>query len=375
MLLLYWRQVGSDVTGHVEVSDDADVLEVMREVAAGGGPPVDRQIVRFAGAELQRHQVLADAGVCPESTLEVQLVAPAPVAAAVSHGANFYIRRGGRLVTTGANVTMPAGARGAKVSAVSAGAYHFLLLTHPDGRVLQGRLPTRQQFFHGQPPEELESLHCVQISAGRRHSVVLVSDGSVRCWGGNQYGQSTTPAAAAQGVDSVSAGGMHTLAVMRDGSVIAWGCNRDGQCDVPDLGAPVRAVSAGFNTSAAIAADGSVAVWGCQSHIKLTGSCRGPFVRVSCGYRHLHGLTEEGELFTWGSAVTPTEAGGKAVAVVAGYGMSVVVYEDGSSSCFGDFGDPLAITSGGRKRNASVPQDVMVDAREIDGELSAAAAR
>jgi alpha-tubulin suppressor-like RCC1 family protein len=47
----------------------------------------------------------------------------------------------------------------------------------------------------------------------------------------------------------VAAGGSHTVALLTDGSVACWGLNNDGQCDVPsDIGTPenpVASVAAG----------------------------------------------------------------------------------------------------------------------------------
>ena len=58
------------------------------------------------------------------------------------------------------------------------------------------------------------------VSAGKEHTCGVRDDGSVACWGGNQYGQATPPAGE---FASVSAGAAHTCGVRTDGSVACWG--------------------------------------------------------------------------------------------------------------------------------------------------------
>ena len=58
------------------------------------------------------------------------------------------------------------------------------------------------------------------VSTGDRHSCALRSDGSVVCWGWNEYGQATPPAGS---FTAVSTGGAHSCALRSDGSVVCWG--------------------------------------------------------------------------------------------------------------------------------------------------------
>ncbi len=86
----------------------------------------------------------------------------------------------------------------------------------------------------------------VAIAAGDDHTCALLDDGSVRCWGLNQFGElgSTTnngttdpnpapaPAVAlgaGRSALAVGGGGSHTCALLDDGTVRCWGLNESGQ--------------------------------------------------------------------------------------------------------------------------------------------------
>jgi alpha-tubulin suppressor-like RCC1 family protein len=56
------------------------------------------------------------------------------------------------------------------------------------------------------------------------------TDGSIACWGFNNYGQATPPAGT---FSSVSAGYSHTCALKIDGTVTCWGDNSLGQTTSP----------------------------------------------------------------------------------------------------------------------------------------------
>jgi alpha-tubulin suppressor-like RCC1 family protein len=64
------------------------------------------------------------------------------------------------------------------------------------------------------------------IAAGSAHACLIVSDGTVRCWGHNNYGQlgnqatedSSTPViVAVQQVVDISLGQSHSCALLQDG--------------------------------------------------------------------------------------------------------------------------------------------------------------
>ena len=64
-------------------------------------------------------------------------------------------------------------------------------------------------------------LKAVDIAAGKNHSVILLSDGTVRAIGNNKLGQCDV--ASFTRVKNVSAAGNHTVALTEDGRVLAVG--------------------------------------------------------------------------------------------------------------------------------------------------------
>lgn len=147
------------------------------------------------------------------------------------------------------------------------------------------------------------------VSAGTRHSVALMSDGTVWTWGGNYYGQlGYTPGVnfltgssnctitsamimpcsydpqrvpLLDNVVAISAGSDHTLALKGNGTVWAWGNNTDGQLGngstVVSSQTPVQvtgltgitAIAAGAYHSLAAKNDGTVWAWGNNGFAQL----------------------------------------------------------------------------------------------------------
>ncbi|MEM6997067.1 MAG: hypothetical protein AAF721_41570 [Myxococcota bacterium] len=83
----------------------------------------------------------------------------------------------------------------------------------------------------------------VGVAAGAAHGCVIAADGSLSCWGDNTYGQSdwqlpswpegpngvAPPFGAAPAIVDLTAGDKHTCALRADGTVDCWGCNEFGQ--------------------------------------------------------------------------------------------------------------------------------------------------
>ena len=126
----------------------------------------------------------------------------------------------------------------------------------------------------------------VSVSAGRYHTCGLRVDGSVACWGRDEYGQATPPEAPGATVEigatagvgvvgdvgvqvtkgefaSASAGWDHTCGVRVDGYVACWGFNADGKATPPE--GEFASVSAGGGHTCGLRVDGYVACWGSQA--------------------------------------------------------------------------------------------------------------
>lgn len=124
------------------------------------------------------------------------------------------------------------------------------------------------------------------LSAGVAHSCALLVDGTVQCWGYNQFGQlgdGTAVEERTTAVDVVDLGGsavaieagdVHTCAVLAGGGVRCWGDNEYGQLGdgtlerrlrpvpVQGLTAPVTRLAAAGRATCALSNAGAVLCWG-----------------------------------------------------------------------------------------------------------------
>jgi alpha-tubulin suppressor-like RCC1 family protein len=134
-----------------------------------------------------------------------------------------------------------------------------------------------------------QCLRATAVVAGAEHTCALLSNGTVECWGGNEYGQlgytttqmcGTTACSLSPhvvpgltGVASISSSNLHTCVVLTSGAVNCWGWNANGQIGLPSGGAsasPVAvsgitsavAVVAGYESTCALISGGTVECWG-----------------------------------------------------------------------------------------------------------------
>lgn len=175
------------------------------------------------------------------------------------------------------------------------------------------------------------------ISAGGAHSCAVRGDGTVWCWGANEFGQlgngtatSTAEPVQVTGVMNavaVGAGGLFSCALDDMGQVFCWGNNSAGQLgdgtnsdsrtavSVRDL-AGVKQLSVGADHACALKGDGSVACWGANEDGQLgdgTMTARSTPIAVS----GLAGVRE----------------------VVAGDDLTCAALMDGSAQCWGENND------------------------------------
>lgn len=103
----------------------------------------------------------------------------------------------------------------------------------------------------------------VALAAGKDHSLALRADGTVLCWGGNDWGQTNVPPRLSN-VVAVAAGADHSLALRRDGTVVAWGGTPPpfAETNVPPGLSDVVEVAAGEQYSLALRPDGTLVAWG-----------------------------------------------------------------------------------------------------------------
>jgi alpha-tubulin suppressor-like RCC1 family protein len=130
-----------------------------------------------------------------------------------------------------------------------------------------------------------------QVSVNDGSGLALLTDGTVRSWGLNNFGQlgdgtltdrsAPVTVAGLSGVAQVSAGHFHALAVKFDGTVWAWGSDVAGELgdgvpstfsavpqQVPGLTGFVQVAGGSFD-SMALRNDGTVWAWGANDHYQL----------------------------------------------------------------------------------------------------------
>ncbi|HEY5948164.1 MAG TPA: hypothetical protein VIV40_21860, partial [Kofleriaceae bacterium] len=174
------------------------------------------------------------------------------------------------------------------------------------------------------------------IAAGGGHSCAVRNDGTVWCWGRNDFGQLGDGSAADSDlpvqvvtltkVAAVEAGDLHTCALDEMGQVWCWGSNGSGQLGdgtTSDSRTPVQVrdlsgvtqLSVGTEHACALKGDGSVACWGDNEN----------------------GQLGDGSM-TARPAPTPLGLTG-VKAISAGKDLSCAVLGDGSAQCWGENND------------------------------------
>ena len=196
---------------------------------------------------------------------------------------------------------------------------------------------------------DVPELAVKQIAAGRTHSLALLKNGTVRCWGNNRYDQAP-PVVSFPGrrVVQITTGGYHSLALLDDGTVRCWGMNHTGQA--PDIkkfreGEQVVQIAAGFDHSLALLDDGTVRYWGLYQQLPRDLK---DVVQIAVGlqldFAHKLALLENGTISCWGDnsyGQAPPKgvtflAGEKVVQITTGKYHSLALLDDGTVKCWGD---------------------------------------
>ena len=172
-----------------------------------------------------------------------------------------------------------------------------------------------------------------RFSLGKYHSAVVITDGSLKTWGYNLFGQlglknnvdTNVPSAVPDlfNVCAVSLGDNHSAAITTDGSLYTWGYNLYGQLGLGNNIATnkpskvgsiknVTAVSLGDDHSAAVTTDGNLYTWGYGSEGRLglgnslsantpqKVSIPNSVYAISLGGAHSAAITADRSLYTWG---------------------------------------------------------------------------
>jgi alpha-tubulin suppressor-like RCC1 family protein len=222
------------------------------------------------------------------------------------------------------------------------------------------------------------------LAAGYNHTCALLTDGTMRCWGSNKYGQigdptttgSAVPVAVANisGVLAFTTGGFHTCALLQARTVKCWGANGNGQLGDGTMTTSftpvtvsglsnVASISAGGTHTCAVLVDGSILCWGNNYQGQLGDGSTVPSptpvqvvgltnaAEVSAGWAHTCTRLNDSTLRCWGEGTsgqlgngavlnsnTPVPVSGitAAVGLTAGWWHhSCALLKDSSVRCWG----------------------------------------
>jgi len=256
---------------------------------------------------------------------------------------------------TTTNALTPVAVAGvAGAAAVSGGGFHTCA-RFPDGtlecwgRNDSGQLgdPATTTFSSATPVRVTGITSAASMTAGGFHTCALLGDGTVQCWGENDFGQlgngtsdpvpgspttvNPTPVAVS-GITSavaVSAGGWHTCALLRDGTIQCWGQNTYGQLGD---GSPITRPAPGRSST-------PVTVTGITTAIAIEAGIFHTCARLADGTLRCWGRNDEGRLGngTTADSSTPTIVSGIAPAAAApGAEHACALLQDGTVRCWGD---------------------------------------
>ena len=221
--------------------------------------------------------------------------------------------------------------------------------------------------------------NAVAVIPGAYHTCALLADGTVRCWGDNDFGElgdgtntSSSTAVAVTGLAAaptvVTAGGFHTCAVLPDGAVQCWGRNDFGQLgdgDTPDSSTPVgviglgpvAALSAGGYHNCALMPDGTLRCWG-RNNFGQLGDGSSLTYLISSNNQGLIGIYNS-TLLPGSISRTPVEVANisTATAAIAGGFHTCALLADGSVKCWGENDDGQL--GNGSSTSSSTPVSVI----------------
>jgi len=211
----------------------------------------------------------------------------------------------------------------------------------------------------------------VAISSGFESTCALLDDGTVSCWGLNNYGQlgdgttnnRSTPAQTSslrtgRTAVAISSGNAHACAILDDATVSCWGYNWKGQLGdgtYTDRNTPTQTTSLGTTTNPRTVAlserdfdgDGVLNIFDVHQNLAYSE------ITISSGEEHTCAILDDGTVSCWGAngagqlgdgttttRNTPTQTsslgtGRTAVAISSGDVHTCAILDDGSVSCWG----------------------------------------
>ena len=135
----------------------------------------------------------------------------------------------------------------------------------------------------------------VQVGTGENHACAVRSDGSTRCWGGNDDGQLDVPSGVT--FRQIASGGRFSCGITTEGTLACWGRNNHQQANPP--GGQFTEVSAGRDHACAIGPGGATC-WGWRANDRTAVPPGVALSAIGAGAEHTCGLAAAGDLICWG---------------------------------------------------------------------------
>ena len=169
------------------------------------------------------------------------------------------------------------------------------------------------------------------VAAGWGHNCGLDTNGTIACWGWNEYGQTDTPTGT---YTTITAGGTHNCGLRTNGTVTCWGDNEFGQTDTP--AGTYTTITAGGTHSCGLRTNGTVTCWGWNEWNQADAPA-GTYTTITAGADHSCGLRTDGTVTCWGdNEFGQTDApAGTYTTITAGGIHSCGVLTDGTVTCWG----------------------------------------
>ena len=252
------------------------------------------------------------------------------------------------------------------------------------------------------------------ITTGGNHSCALHQDGTISCWGSNIWGElgngqinqnsennwadSPVHVAGITDATAIAAGRDHSCALHQDGTISCWGDNEWGQlaADTADTldssSVPVQIegiddatdIAAGVAFSCALHDGGTVSCWGRNNSNQLGSDTADRYSApvpvpdiedaeaITAGSQHSCALHQDGTISCWGNndwgqlgygneanSVVPLQVVGitDATAITAGRLHSCALHQTGTISCWGNNNDGQL--GNGTNNNYAIPVPVI----------------
>ena len=163
-------------------------------------------------------------------------------------------------------------------------------------------------------------------------SCAIRTDGTVACWGDNEYGAATPPAGI---FTQISGSRRYSCGIRTDQTITCWGGDEYGQATPPK--GSFTQIATGWNHSCGVKTDSSIACWG-ANHVRQATPPKGSFTQVAAGSHHSCGIRTGGLVVCWGNnrdGLAAPPAGSFAQIAVSGY-HSCGIRTDQTIACWGN---------------------------------------